>query len=108
MIFVNKVRELHCGRTDEELVIDIEMAIDYCVEHNILREFLISRRNEMTKNMKLDYTFDRQLELEREDAREEGREEERYSIARSLKELNTPIDIIIKSTGLSEKEIAIL
>ena len=29
----------------------------------------------MTKNMKLDYTFDRQLELEREDAREEGREE---------------------------------
>lgn len=75
MIFVNKVREIHCGRTDEELVIDIEMAIDYCVEHNILREFLISRRNEMTKNMKLDYTFDRQLELEREDAREEGREE---------------------------------
>lgn len=75
MIFVNKVRELHCGRTDEELVIDIEMAIDYCVEHNILREFLISRRNEVTKNMKLDYTFDRQLELEREDAREEGREE---------------------------------
>ena len=53
MIFVNKVRELHCGRTDEELVIDIEMAIDYCVEHNILREFLISRRNEMTKNMKM-------------------------------------------------------
>lgn len=77
MIFVNKVRELHCGRTDEELVIDIEMAIDYCVEHNILREFLISRRNEVTKNMKLDYTFDRQLELEREDAREEGREEGR-------------------------------
>jgi len=75
MIFVNKVRELHYGRTDEELVIDIEMAIDYCIEHNILREFLISRRNEVTKNMKLDYTFDRQLELEREDAREEGREE---------------------------------
>ena len=75
MIFVNKVREFHCGRTDEDLVIDIEMAIDYCIEHNILKEFLISRRNEVTKNMKLDYTFDRQLELEREDAREEGREE---------------------------------
>ena len=29
----------------------------------------------MTKSMKLDYTFDRQLELEREDAREEGFEE---------------------------------
>ena len=77
MIFVNKVREFHCGRTDEDLVIDIEMAIDYCIEHNILKEFLISRRNEVTKNMKLDYTFDRQLELEREDAREEGLEEGR-------------------------------
>lgn len=41
----------------------------------LMEGFLISRRNEVTKNMKLDYTFDRQLELEREDAREEGREE---------------------------------
>ena len=75
MIFVNKVRELHYGRTDEDLLVDIQMAIDYCIEHNILRDFLIKRRNEVTKSMKLDYTFDRQLELEREDAREEGFEE---------------------------------
>ena len=39
----------------------------------LMEGFLISRRNEVTKNMKLDYTFDRQLELKREDAREEGR-----------------------------------
>ena len=44
----------------------------------------------------------------REEGRAEGREEERYSIALSLKELNTPIDVIIKSTGLSEEEIATL
>ena len=77
MIFVNKVRELHYGRTDEDLLVDIEMAIDYCIEHDILKDFLIKRRNEVTKSMKLDYTFDRQLELEREDAREEGLEEGR-------------------------------
>ena len=47
------------------------------VEKEVVKEFLISRRNEVTKNMKLDYTFDRQLELEREDAREEGLEEGR-------------------------------
>ncbi len=75
MIFVNKVREYHNGRTDEELIIDIELAIDYCVEHDILKEFLLTHRSEVTKNMQLDYTFDRQIELEREDAREEGREE---------------------------------
>ena len=77
MIFVNKVREYHYGRTDDDLLIDIEMAIDYCIENNILKDFLRTHRNEVTKNMKLDYTFDRQLELEREDAREEGREEGR-------------------------------
>ena len=53
-------------------MIDIEMAIDYCVEHDILKEFLLTHRNEVTKNMQLDYTFDRRIELEREDAREEG------------------------------------
>lgn len=53
MIFVNKVRELHYGRTDEDLLIDIQMAIDYCIEHNILRDFLIKRRNEVTKSMSL-------------------------------------------------------
>ena len=68
---------MHYGRTDEDLLVDIQMAIDYCIEHNILRDFLIKRRNEVTKSMKLDYTFDRQLELEREDAREEGFEEGR-------------------------------
>ncbi len=45
------------------------------MEHDILKEFLLTHRSEVTKNMQLDYTFDRQIELEREDAREEGREE---------------------------------
>jgi predicted transposase/invertase (TIGR01784 family) len=41
-------------------------------------------------------------------AKEEGAKEKSLSIARSLKQLNTPIDVIVKSTGLSEKEIAAL
>lgn len=40
--------------------------------------------------------------------REEGAKEKSLSIARSLKELNTSIDVIVKSTGLSEEEIAAL
>ena len=77
MTFVNKVRELHGNRSEEDLIVDIEMAIDYCVERNILRDFLISHRAEVTKSMKMDYTFDRQIELERDDAWTEGREEGR-------------------------------
>lgn len=41
-------------------------------------------------------------------AKEEGAKEKSLSIARSLKQLNTPIDVIVKSTGLSEEEITAL
>ena len=77
MIFVNKVREYHHEHTEQELLSDIEKAIDYCIDNNILRDFLKTRRSEVVKNMQLDYTFERQIELERADAIEEGREEGR-------------------------------
>ena len=77
MIFVNKVREYHHGNTEQELLSDIEKAIDYCIDNDILRDFLKTRRSEVVKNMQLDYTFERQIELERADAIEEGREQGR-------------------------------
>ena len=75
MIFVDKVREYHVGRPYEDLIVDIQKAIDYCIENNILKNFLIERRSEVTDSMTLDYRFDRRLELEREDAHEEGYQE---------------------------------
>ena len=48
------------------------------------------------------------LDAAKEEGREEGAKEKSLSIARSLRELNTPIDVIMKSTGLSEEEIAAL
>ena len=75
MMFVNKVREYHSGKSYEELGNDIELAIDYCIDNDILKDFLKTHRSEVTKNMQLNYKFDRQLELERADAREEGLEE---------------------------------
>lgn len=45
--------------------------------HDILKDFLKTHRSEVTKNMQLNYKFDRQLELERADAHEEGLEEGR-------------------------------
>ena len=102
MIFVNKVRELHYGRTDEDLLVDIQMAIDYCIEHNILRDFLIKRRNEVTKSMKLDYTFDRQLELEREDAREEGFEEGLEEGRREERDIVNQLITLLLSDGRTE------
>lgn len=93
---------MHYGRTDEDLLVDIQMAIDYCIEHNILRDFLIKRRNEVTKSMKLDYTFDRQLELEREDAREEGFEEGLEEGRREERDIVNQLITLLLSDGRTE------
>ena len=50
-------------------------SIDYCIDNDILKEFLKTYRSEVTKSMQLNYEFDRQLELERADAIEEGLEQ---------------------------------
>lgn len=42
------------------------------------------------------------------EGREEGREEERFSIARNMKQLGIPVDVIVKSTGLTSGEIETL
>ena len=75
--FVDYVREFHRENGYEELENAIERAIDCCIQQNVLRKFLMEHRSEVVKAMTLDYTFDRQIMLEREEARAEGREEGR-------------------------------
>ena len=53
----------------------------------------------------LDYTFDRQIMLEREDAREEGREENSKKIALKMLIANKPIEEIMEFTELSMEEL---
>ena len=57
----------------------------------------------------LDYTFDRQIMLEREDAREEGREEGREEnslrIAQKMLIANKPVEEIMEFTELSMEEL---
>ncbi len=73
MAFVDYVRGFRKEYRELELGQIIEMAIDRCIEENILRDFLKRRRWEVAKMTQLDYTFERQLELEREEARAEER-----------------------------------
>ena len=75
MTFVDYVRRFHKENGYEQLYDAIERAIDRCIEENVLRDFLIEHRSEVVKVTRLDYTFEQQILLEREDAREEGREE---------------------------------
>ena len=89
MIFVNRVREnLEKQKTHvqneteheeteymEDLEAAINEAIDYCIEHHIVEEFFRENRNEVTKSMVLDYTWERREELIRAEEYEDGKRE---------------------------------
>ena len=50
----------------------IEHAINRCIDEDVLKEFLVNRREEVAKVTNLDFTFERQIELEREEAENKG------------------------------------
>ena len=77
----------------------ITKAIDYCIEENIMREFLIKHKAEVFSVCITE--FDEKIyEAElREEAREEGREEER------IKNILTMVSIL-RGLGLDDSTIA--
>ena len=74
MYFVDLVREYHAKNNFTDLKNAIRQAIDQCISEDILRDFLKEHRQEVEKMMQLDYTFERQIELERQEARKSGEE----------------------------------
>jgi hypothetical protein len=70
--FVDYVRDYHKGKGREQLEHSIEQAIDRCIGEGVLKEFLTRRRAEVLKTMQLDYTFERQIMMEKEYSRKEG------------------------------------
>ena len=71
MIFIDYVRTYY----DDEgmgLADAIEHAINRCINEDVLKDFLINRREEVAKVTNLDFTFERQIELEREEAKKTG------------------------------------
>ena len=98
MIFINKVREYSDGK-GVDIKTAITNAIDYCIEENIMREFLIKHKAEGFSVCITE--FDEKIyEAElREEAREEGREEER------IKNILTMVSIL-RGLGLDDNTIA--
>lgn len=68
MCFVDKVREFDILGNGSS----IEEAIDWCIRNNVLKEFLLSRRNEVIKVMTIDMTFEAREEIIRKEEREQG------------------------------------
>ncbi|MBU5471884.1 hypothetical protein KQI85_16345, partial [Falcatimonas sp. MSJ-15] len=98
MIFINKVRE-YSDDKGIDIKTAITKAIDYCIEENIMREFLIKHKAEVFSVCITE--FDEKIyEAElREEAREEGREEER------IKNILTMVSIL-RGLGLDDSTIA--
>ena len=69
-IFVEKVRKYE--GLNIQLQNAIERAIEECINEDILTDFFKEHRVEVTRQAMLDFTFERQLELERRDRYEEG------------------------------------
>ncbi|MCD8149256.1 MAG: hypothetical protein LUE92_06775 [Clostridiales bacterium] len=62
--FVERVRFYNREYTLDEA---LDRAIDSCIEEHILENFLRERRGEVKRAMTLDYTFERRLQLAREE-----------------------------------------
>jgi hypothetical protein len=72
---VMKIREFQAqGMTLEEAT---DEACQYCIEHDILRNFLLKNRNEVRNVLLTEYNAKHQRKLDRRDARAEGRAEGR-------------------------------
>lgn len=64
-------------------------------------------QNDVLDSAKLEGKIEGRAER-RAEGRAEGRDEERFSIARNMKQLGIPVDVIVKSTGLTSGEIETL
>ncbi|GHV07411.1 hypothetical protein FACS189485_17730 [Spirochaetia bacterium] len=71
--FIAKVREYEKTAPDRETA--MKMAIKYCIEHDILKEFLKQHSTEVMNMLLTEWNWDTALKARGEEAREEGREE---------------------------------
>ena len=70
---------------DPELEQAVEEAIEYCVRHDILKDFLLKQRAEVVKMSIFEYDEEREIELIRRDEREIGEQKERQKAEQELK-----------------------
>jgi hypothetical protein len=75
--FVDKIRE---NRTTMPLEDAMKAAIEYCIEHNVLSNFLLERSSEVINMLLTEWNWTDAKEVWQQEARTEGRMEERREI----------------------------
>jgi predicted transposase YdaD len=108
--FIGKIRENRETMPIEEAM---KAAIEYCLEHNILRTFLAEHSTEVRNMLLTEWNWDDAREVWQEEAwedgwekgREDGWEKGLEKTARNALSEGLPIEIIKKITGLDTETI---
>ena len=79
--------------------------MQYCVEHNILAQYLKENFEGVCKMLGMVYDKAAEARVLKEEGRQEGRQEEKISIVRKMLALSMPVADISKVTGFTEEEI---
>ena len=101
--FVGKVVEYQREKEDREAA--IKKAIKYCVDHDILKDFLVQNSSEVINMLMTEWNWDDALAVRFEEGLEEGREEGLEEVARNALAQGIPIDVIKTITGLNVETI---
>ena len=97
--FIAKVNEGQAAGMD--LTQAIEAAIKYCIDHNIMAEYLRKYGTEVCGLLYQEITYKDIAEVRYDEGREEGV----ISVARELLSTNLTIDEIARVTGLTHEEV---
>jgi hypothetical protein len=99
-VFVAKVREYEESLKDREA--GVKAAVKYCVEQNILADFLQENASEVMNMLLTEWNWDDALAVRYEEGVEEGREE----IAKNALREGAAVEFVQKITGLDSETIA--
>ncbi|AEF85045.1 conserved hypothetical protein [Treponema primitia ZAS-2] len=106
-IFVDKVREYKKTISDKDIA--FRQAINDCIEHNILREFLKLHATEVLQMLLTEWNTEEALAFEREEGWKEGREEgekkKALETAKNLLALGVSLDTVAKAVGLDMETV---
>ena len=101
--FVGKVQELERGKLGREEA--IRMAVEYCMEHDILRDFFSQNATEVMNMLATEWNWDDALAVRYEEGREEGIEKDREEIVKNAMANGFPLETIHTVTGIDMETI---
>jgi predicted transposase/invertase (TIGR01784 family) len=102
-IFIDKVREYK--ETEKTLEKALPSAINYCIDKNILRDFLRKHGSEVINMIVGEWNWDTAKEVWQREALEKGKEQEKLIIAKNLLAKGSTPEFVSDITGLSLEEI---